>query len=91
MMFRMFITTGKCLLKTNLYKRIEFRTALSPSFFGGKMMIAINKVTDSTELKEIAELAEKIWHECFTGIITTEQINYMVEKYQSYKADHADR
>ena len=50
-----------------------------PSFFGGKMMIAINKVTDSTELKEIAELAEKIWHECFTGIITTEQINYMVE------------
>lgn len=86
MMFRMFITTGKCLLKTNLYKRIEFRTALSPSFFGGKMMIAINKVTDSTELKEIAELAEKIWHECFTGIITTEQINYMVEKYQSYKA-----
>lgn len=49
-------------------------------------MIIINKVTDSTELKEIAELAEKIWHECFTGIITTEQINYMVEKYQSYKA-----
>lgn len=32
MMFRMFTTTGKCLLKTNLYKRIEFRTACCRPF-----------------------------------------------------------
>lgn len=49
-------------------------------------MADIRKAADSGELKEIAELAEKIWHECFVGIISEEQIDYMVEKFQSYSA-----
>lgn len=49
-------------------------------------MISIEKITTSAGLQEIAGLAEKIWHECFTGIISAEQIDYMVEKFQSFQA-----
>lgn len=50
------------------------------------MAITITKVGNDTELKAIAELAEKIWHECFADIISVGQIDYMVEKFQSYSA-----
>ncbi|MCM1314556.1 MAG: GNAT family N-acetyltransferase [Alistipes senegalensis] len=49
-------------------------------------MISIEKIKSISELREIAILAEKIWHECFTGIISEEQIDYMVEKFQSFDA-----
>lgn len=49
-------------------------------------MADIVKVVDNSGLKEIAELADKIWHECFIGIISEAQIDYMVEKFQSYDA-----
>lgn len=49
-------------------------------------MISIEKVNNLSELHEIATLAEKIWHECFIGIISAEQIDYMVEKFQSFEA-----
>ncbi|MFQ7157607.1 MAG: GNAT family N-acetyltransferase [Merdimonas faecis] len=38
------------------------------------------------DLKRIAGLAEKIWHQHFTPIIGEDQVNYMVEKFQSYPA-----
>ena len=38
------------------------------------------------ELEEIAVLAESIWHEHFTPIIGENQVNYMVEKFQSLPA-----
>ncbi len=50
------------------------------------MAVNIAKVENDTELHEVAELAEKIWHECFPGIISEEQISYMVDKFQSYNA-----
>ena len=50
------------------------------------MAITIKKIGSDTELKETAQLADIIWHECFTGIISEGQIDYMVEKFQSYKA-----
>lgn len=50
------------------------------------MAINISEIESDSELRETAELAEKIWHECFIGIISEAQIDYMVEKYQSYKA-----
>lgn len=31
-------------------------------------------------------IASAIWHECFPGIITLEQIDYMVERFQSNEA-----
>ncbi len=50
------------------------------------MAITIKKIGSDTELKETAQLADIIWHECFTGIISEGQIDYMVGKFQSYKA-----
>jgi len=49
-------------------------------------MIYIEKIANDEELHEVAELAEKIWHEFFPIILSTEQIDYMVEKFQSYDA-----
>ena len=31
-------------------------------------------------------MADPIWHDAFAGIITDEQIGYMVERFQSYQA-----
>ena len=50
------------------------------------MSIEIKKVKYLPELRKIAELADEIWHECFVDIITTGQIDYMVEKFQSLTA-----
>lgn len=50
------------------------------------MSIEVFNVKNDRELREVAELANEIWHECFVGIISAEQIDYMVEKYQSYHA-----
>lgn len=50
------------------------------------MSIEIKKVKYLPELREIAELADEIWHECFVGIISEGQIDYMVEKFQSLDA-----
>lgn len=50
------------------------------------MAVEIRKVKYFTELRKIAELAGEIWHECFVGIISTGQIDYMVEKFQSLDA-----
>lgn len=50
------------------------------------MGVKISEVKTKEELCLVATLAEKIWHECFVGIISLEQIGYMVEKFQSYNA-----
>lgn len=49
-------------------------------------MISINRVETDGKLRDVAELAEKIWHEFFPVILSEEQIDYMVEKFQSYDA-----
>ena len=38
------------------------------------------------QLQELATLANEIWHEYFTCIISEAQIDYMVERFQSYDA-----
>lgn len=45
----------------------------------------VRAVTDS-DIKDIAVIASEIWHEHFTDIIGEEQVNYMIEKFQSYPA-----
>lgn len=50
------------------------------------MSIEITKVKYLPELREVAELAEEIWNECFVDIISQGQIDYMVEKFQSLDA-----
>lgn len=47
---------------------------------------AIEEIKTDEELTELAEFANDVWHEFFPGIITVEQIDYMVEKFQSYNA-----
>ncbi len=39
-----------------------------------------------TDIAELASLANTVWHEFFPIILTTDQIDYMVDKYQSIKA-----
>lgn len=46
-------------------------------------MAELKKVND---IKELASLASSIWHEYWTCILTPEQIDYMVENFQSEKA-----
>lgn len=40
----------------------------------------------ANDIKELASLASSIWHEYWTCILTPEQIDYMVENFQSEKA-----
>ena len=51
-------------------------------------MNAINIIPagNDSSIHEIANLAEEIWHQHFTPIIGEAQVNYMVEKFQSYPA-----
>ena len=48
--------------------------------------INIVECKNEKDLKEVAILAEKIWHEFFPGIISEAQIDYMVDKFQSFDA-----
>lgn len=84
MTFRTFTTTGKCLKRNNI--NAEDVSASSAVFMVMNMAVEIKKVKYLPELRKVAELAEKIWHECFPGIISEAQIDYMVEKFQSLDA-----
>ena len=42
--------------------------------------------TTDEQLRNIAVLADQIWHECYRKILPPEQIDYMVEKFQSLEA-----
>ena len=46
----------------------------------------IQSAKTDEQIKDIANLAEIIWNQHFTPIIGKEQVDYMVEKFQSYPA-----
>ena len=46
----------------------------------------IRKCQSDEDIQQLAKLANEIWHEYFIDIISFEQIEYMVEKFQSYPA-----
>lgn len=50
------------------------------------MELVFPKVETVEEVSALAQLASEIWNEYFVSIITKEQIDYMVDKFQS---DHA--
>ena len=50
------------------------------------MSIEIKKVKYYPELREIAVLADEIWHECYVELLGQGQVDYMVEKFQSLDA-----
>lgn len=49
-------------------------------------MISVRKAETENDIKTIADLADIIWHEHFTPIIGTEQVEYMLKKFQSFEA-----
>lgn len=49
-------------------------------------MIEFEKITTEEQIKTFAKTADEIWHEYFGFIITEEQINYMLDKFQSFDA-----
>ena len=49
-------------------------------------MTEIRQLKADEELRANAVLAAEIWREHFLGIITAEQIEYMLEHFQSYEA-----
>lgn len=44
------------------------------------------KATTDEDIQQIADTAEIIWNEHFVPIIGQEQVNYMVDKFQSFHA-----
>lgn len=48
--------------------------------------INILTTTTETEIKSVAILANEIWHQHFIPIIGEAQVDYMIEKFQSYPA-----
>lgn len=48
--------------------------------------VTISPITDVEQLQEIADLAEVIWHEHYEPIIGKEQVDYMLDKFQSIPA-----
>lgn len=49
-------------------------------------MVEIKKINDPAVIADVASLADEIWHECYKGIITDAQIDYMVSNFQSKDA-----
>lgn len=46
----------------------------------------VKQALNDEQLQQIANLADTIWHEHFTPIIGTEQVEYMLDKFQSFPA-----
>lgn len=46
----------------------------------------VRKCQGEEDIRQLAKLANEIWHEYFIDIISLEQIEYMVAKFQSYQA-----
>lgn len=49
-------------------------------------MIEFKKAISDEEIKEISSLADEIWNEHYIKILSQEQIDYMLEKFQSESA-----
>ena len=47
------------------------------------MSVSLIKATRDEELKVISSCAEKIWNEYYISILSKEQIDYMIDKFQS--------
>jgi ribosomal protein S18 acetylase RimI-like enzyme len=48
--------------------------------------VTFEAVTEVEQIKLVAQLAKEIWHEHYEAIIGKEQVDYMVEHFQSEKA-----
>ncbi len=53
---------------------------------GGENMLDYVKIVDDNSIEKFITLAENIWHEYFPFLLSNEQINYMLHKFQSFDA-----
>lgn len=51
-----------------------------------KTKIKMVRVEDDESIQKLAEVANEVWHQHFSTILSLEQIDYMVDKFQSVKA-----
>ena len=47
------------------------------------MAMQLIPVTDESRIRLVAEIADRVWHQHYAGILEKPQIDYMVEKFQS--------
>lgn len=50
------------------------------------MQFSVQPIKSAEETRRLAALASAVWHEYFPCILSSEQIDYMVEQFQSYPA-----
>lgn len=50
------------------------------------MAVQFIPIVSDEQINALAIIANIVWHEWFPSILSTEQIDYMVDKFQSYKA-----
>lgn len=50
------------------------------------MKVVLNRITKDTEITQLAALADEVWHQHFSTILSSDQIDYMLEKFQSFTA-----
>lgn len=48
--------------------------------------VSFIEVKETKQIEELAAIANEVWHEHFTSILSKAQIDYMVEKFQSISA-----
>ena len=49
-------------------------------------MIDIIKVESEPQIRQVANMAYKIWNEYYTPLIGKEQVDYMLSRFQNAKA-----
>ena len=65
---------------------IYFSIALFRERAGVRVTIIKFQKVENNQIKELADLASSIWHEYWTCLLSPEQIDYMVENFQSENA-----
>ena len=50
------------------------------------MNIIFEQVKTEEQIKKLAEVADIVWHEAYKEIVSLAQIDYMIEKFQSFNA-----
>ena len=48
------------------------------------MNITFEQAVTEKQIKVLAETANVVWHEAYKGIVSKSQIDYMIEKFQSF-------
>jgi len=68
---------------------VDFEPGLRDLIFRSEALLkgcALEKVTDDSGISRVAGMACGIWRECFSELISHEQIEYMIDRFQSHHA-----